>query len=91
MKQYSLGVQGAMDFSGEMIKQRIKKYNLAKEDLISWGKGIDEQVFTYLKVCEDWMTAEFYWSLESTRYFGTDVDRVRETLKVTIKPQMAPR
>jgi len=91
MKQRGIGVQGAMDFSGELVKERMKKYDLAKQALPTWGKTIDDQVLIYSKVLEDWMAAILHWSLESKRYFGKDVDKVRETLTVTIKPQMAPR
>jgi len=91
MKQHGLGVQDAIIFSGELVKECMRKYDLAKQALPVWGKELDEQVHKYLKVCEDWMTAGFYWSLESKRYFGTDVNRVRETLTVTIHPGLAPR
>jgi len=91
MKQHNLGVQDAMLFSANLVKECMKKYELAKQALPVWGNEIDEKVHKYLKVYEDWMTGNFHWSLRSKRYFGTDVDRVRETLVVTIHPQLAPR
>ena len=91
MTQYDLGVQDAMVFTAELVKECKKRYELAKQALPAWGSGVDEKVHRYIKVYEDWMTGNLHWSLQSRRYFGTDVDHVRETLMVTIHPQLAPR
>ena len=44
MKQHSLGVQDATIFCGELVKERMKNYELAEQALPVWGKGIDEKV-----------------------------------------------
>ncbi|KAG8980783.1 hypothetical protein FRB90_007487 [Tulasnella sp. 427] len=91
MKEKGLNVQGAMDYAGELVKGRIDLYTASKAQLPSWGPKVDADVQRYLRVLEDWMTGGFYWSLESKRYFGDQVDRVKKTLCVEILPKEAPR
>lgn len=91
MKERGLDVQGAMDYAGELVKGRIDLYTATKAQLPSWGPKVDADVQRYLRVCEDWMTGGFHWSLESKRYFGEQVASVKKTLCVEILPKEAPR
>jgi hypothetical protein len=91
MHQYGVDVQTAMDLSGDLVIHRMNRYNIAKESLPGWGKHMDEQIAKYCSIMEDWMVGGFYWSLESERYFGKDVEKVRDTLIVTVHAELAPR
>ena len=50
-----------------------------------------KRLHKFLTVYEDWMAGKFYWTFKTKRYFGNDVDRVKETLMVTPHPQQPPR
>jgi hypothetical protein len=84
MHQYGVDVQSAMDRAGELVIQRMHQYNIAKKNLPVWGNYMDAQIAKYCSVMEDWMVGNIHWSLESERYFGKDVAKVRDTLAVTV-------
>lgn len=86
MREKGLSIQGAMDFGGQLVFDRMERFQAAKAKLPSWGPAVDADVRRYLQVCEDWMAGGFYWSLESERYFGKEVKNVNETLRVTLLP-----
>ncbi|KAG8926677.1 hypothetical protein FRC03_011428 [Tulasnella sp. 419] len=91
MKHENLNLQQAMDFAGQLVNDRVDLYTATKAKLPSWGPEIDAELPKYFQVLEDWMTAGFYWSLESKRYFGDQVDQVRKTLRVDLLPRQTPR
>ncbi|KAG8908273.1 hypothetical protein FRB99_007806 [Tulasnella sp. 403] len=91
MKEKGLDVQGAMDFAGGLVKDRVDLFVASKAQLPSWGPRVDADVLKYLRVCEDWMTGGFHWSLQSERYFGKNVTNVKNTLCVELLPKEPPR
>lgn len=91
MRDRNLDLQGAIDFAGQLVKERIDLFVATKATLPSWGDKIDADLQTYLRVCEDWMVGGFHWSLGSTRYFGERAEEVRDTLRVELLPKQGPR
>ncbi|KAG8902020.1 hypothetical protein FRB99_004869 [Tulasnella sp. 403] len=86
MKEKNFDLQTAMDFSGYLVRESITTYLTCKAQLPSWGPYVDKDVRAYLEVLEDWMVGGFYWSLESQRYFGEDVEDVKASLVVKLLP-----
>ncbi|KAG9019249.1 hypothetical protein FRB90_004811 [Tulasnella sp. 427] len=91
MREKKFDVQGAVDFAGQLVKERVDLFVATKAGLPSWGDKIDREVQSYLQVCEDWMIGGIHWSLGSTRYFGAEAEKVRRTLRVELLPKQDPR
>lgn len=86
MREKGLTIQGAMDFAGQLVFDRIERYRNCKAKLPSYGSAVDREVDGYMRVMEDWMRGGFDWSLESYRYFGDQVSEVKATLSVKLLP-----
>ncbi|KAG8986735.1 hypothetical protein FRB93_005170 [Tulasnella sp. JGI-2019a] len=88
MKQNSCSLQEAMDFAGTLVSDRIQLFVKSKLQLPSFGsERVDHEVQLYLRICEDWMTGGFHWSLRSDRYFGDDAKEVVMTRIVRLLPK----
>ncbi|KAG9030992.1 hypothetical protein FRB95_003272 [Tulasnella sp. JGI-2019a] len=88
MKQNSCSLQEAMDFAGTLVSDRIQLFVKSKLQLPSFGsERVDHEVQLYLRICEDWMTGGFHWSLRSDRYFGDDAKEVAMTRIVRLLPK----
>lgn len=53
-----------MDWSGDLVKERIDTYVAAKAQLPTWGTKVDAELKKYLCVMEEIFTANFYWSMD---------------------------
>ena len=71
MKHRGLDVQGAMDYTGELVKERMQSYVSEKAQVPSWGAEINGEVAKYLRMLETWMIANFFWRFFSCLNEGT--------------------
>ncbi|KAG8941644.1 hypothetical protein FRC04_004130 [Tulasnella sp. 424] len=86
MNELGLDVQGAVDYVGDMIRQRIDRYVMEKHCLPSWGEEVDAQVAKYVEGLESWVIGVLHWSFDSERYFGAEHERIKKDLIVTLLP-----
>ncbi|KAG8966577.1 hypothetical protein FRC03_011633 [Tulasnella sp. 419] len=91
MQHKNFTLQQAMDYAGDFICWRMKGFDEKRQELPSWGPQVDAELEKYIRVMCDWMIGGFCWSLESKRYFGEDVEKVKATLRVALLPQEKPR
>lgn len=86
MNELGLDVQGAVDYVGDMIRQRIDQYVMEKHCVPSWGEEVDAQVAKYVEGLEDWVIGVLHWSFDSERYFGAEHERIKRDRIVTLLP-----
>lgn len=87
MHEHGTGLQGAVDFVGKMIQQRIDRYCYLKLRVKSWGAEIDEEVDQYVGGLESWVIGTIEWSFATERYFGRQNTEVKKTLRVNVLPK----
>ncbi|KAG2120310.1 isoprenoid synthase domain-containing protein [Suillus cothurnatus] len=87
MRERSLDLQGAVDYSGQMCKIAMQRFEDNRANLPSWGEEIDRQVAIYVQGLQDWIIANLHWSFESTRYFGKDGQAVKRDGIVKLLPK----
>lgn len=87
MYEHQSTLQGAVDFVGDMIKRRIELYGNLKHNIPSWDAETDAQVTKYVAGMDDWIIGIIEWCFATERYFGTENDMVRKTLKVNLLPK----
>jgi hypothetical protein len=86
MNERGLDLQSAVDFVGEMCKSTIDRFISERDNLPSWGPEIDRQVKIYVQGLADWIVGSLHWSFESTRYFGTNGRKIKQTRIVELLP-----
>ncbi|KAH7325457.1 isoprenoid synthase domain-containing protein [Rhizoctonia solani] len=74
-----LGLQDAVEHVNQLIEKRVRDYLEAKATLRSFGSHLDGEVARYIQGIEYVIQACIDWSFVTTRYFGADVAKVRET------------
>jgi hypothetical protein len=87
MNQYSLDLQSAVDFVGQLCKQSIDRFNNDRAQLPSWGPEIDHQVQIYVNGLADWIIGSLHWSFESERYFAKGGREVKKSRVVNLLPK----
>ena len=88
MRERDVDVQGAMDYIGVLHDRLVKSFLLAKDRLPSWGEPIDSQVARYVDGLGNWVRANYQWSFESQRYFGTKGLDIMRHRKVEMLPKL---
>lgn len=86
MHELNLGVQGAVDYVGDLIMRRIDDYVGYKDQLPSFGPDVNNQVKTYVAGIEDLVIAVLHWSFDCERYFGPQHAEIKEHRVVTLLP-----
>ncbi|KAJ3567287.1 hypothetical protein NP233_g6469 [Leucocoprinus birnbaumii] len=86
MNERGLDLQEAVDFVGEMCKSAIDRFIKERDSLPSWGPEIDRQVKAYAQGLADWIVGSLHWSFESTRYFGKNGRKIKQTRIVELLP-----
>ncbi|KXN89339.1 Alpha-muurolene synthase [Leucoagaricus sp. SymC.cos] len=86
MNERGLSLQEAVDFVGEMCKASIDRFRRERENLPSWGPENDCQVRDYVNGLADWIVGSLHWSFESTRYFGINGRKIKQTRIVELLP-----
>ncbi|KAF2086500.1 terpenoid synthase [Saccharata proteae CBS 121410] len=85
-RRLGLTQQESYDKADALLHGCYRQWYIAHSKIPSWGEKIDVQVQRYLKACVDVLRANVHWSYKSQRYFGKDVQRVRETRQVPFIP-----
>ena len=88
MHERDVDLQGAMDYIGELHEGLVKSFLLAKDRLPSWGEPIDSQVARYVDGLGNWVRANYQWSFESQRYFGTKGQDIMKHRRVEMLPKL---
>lgn len=84
MREKNIGLQAASDLIGAHFEALMKRFMDTKKLLPSFGGDLDLAVAKYVEAMEHWVIGNLEWSFESQRYFGTEHDRVKETLVVKL-------
>ncbi|KAG2340424.1 terpenoid synthase [Suillus weaverae] len=87
MRERGLDLQGAVDYSGQMCKSAMRRFEDNRATLPSWGEEVDRQVAIYVQGLQDWIVANLHWSFESTRYFGKDGQAVKQDRIIKLLPK----
>ena len=88
MHERDVDLQGAMDYIGELHEGLVKSFLLAKDRLPSWGEPVDSQVARYVHGLGNWVRANYQWSFESQRYFGTKGPDIMKHRRVELLPKL---
>ena len=88
MHERDVDLQGAMDYIGELHEGLVKSFLLAKDRLPSWGEPVDSQVARYVHGLGNWVRANYQWSFESQRYFGTKGLDIMKHRRVELLPKL---
>ncbi|KAK1231745.1 Anterior gradient protein 3 [Marasmius sp. AFHP31] len=86
MVHYGHTLQSAMDFVGEKCRNCIDNFKATRENLPSWGPEVDDVVQRYVKGLQDWIVGSLHWSFQTTRYFGSEGQAVKNTRYVKLLP-----
>lgn len=88
MKEKSLGVQGALDYTGNMCHESMRSLLKDIKAIPSFLPSIDEVLQEYIIGLNTWISGMHDWSFESERYFGDRGPEVRRThfLVLYMKP-----
>ncbi|KAG2031498.1 isoprenoid synthase domain-containing protein [Suillus americanus] len=87
MREQSLDLQGALDYSGWLCKSAVQCFEHNRAILPSWGKELDRQVAIYVQGMQDWIIGTLHWSFDSTRYFRKDGHAVKRDRIIRLLPK----
>jgi hypothetical protein len=88
MKQFNLGVQGAIDKAGELSDQKMAQFvHLYSHWVPRWVGPVDLDVQKLIHGMAMCVSGVLHWSYESQRYFGKHGLRVKETRRVRLLPR----
>ncbi|KAK7530381.1 isoprenoid synthase domain-containing protein [Phyllosticta citribraziliensis] len=85
-RRLGLSQQQSYDKANELLHGCYRQWYISHSEIPSWGEKVDAQVQQYLQGCLNVLKANVRWSFKSQRYFGKEVDRVRETRQVVLVP-----
>lgn len=94
MRELALDRGGAMAWAAHYHTQCENQFISGLSKLPSWGPTIDPQVQEYLDGLANWARANYCWSYESQRYFGSKGPEILESRlvpllnKVTLNPAL---
>jgi hypothetical protein len=87
MREQGLDLQGAVDYSGQLCKSAIQRFEDNHTILPSWGEEVDKQVAIYIQGMQDLIVATLHWSFNSARYFGKDELTVKQNRFIKLLPK----
>jgi len=88
MYDQGLDLQSAIDYSGQMCKSAIQRFEDSRAILPSFGEELDRQVALYIQGLQDWIVSTLHWSyVGTTRYFGKDGATVKQNRIVKLLPK----
>ncbi|KAG2128239.1 isoprenoid synthase domain-containing protein [Suillus clintonianus] len=88
MCEQRMNLQDAVDYSYQLCKGTIQRFEDNRVILPSWGEEVDRQVAIYVQGLEDWMIGSLHWSFNSTRYLGKDGHTVKRYRIISLLPKM---
>lgn len=87
MREQGLDLQGAVDYSGQLCKSAIQRFEDNRATLPSWGEEVDRQAAIYIQGMQDLMVGLLHWSFDSGRYFGKDGQTVKRDRFIKLLPK----
>ncbi|KAI0345586.1 terpenoid synthase [Trametopsis cervina] len=87
MHQYNLPLPEAMQWVAKYIDGVKAKFLDTVKIVPSWGEEVDMQVAEYIDQLGNWPRANYCWSFESARYFGSKGLEVQKTRFVPLLPK----
>ncbi|KAG1814749.1 isoprenoid synthase domain-containing protein [Suillus subaureus] len=63
MREQGLDLQGAVDYSGQLCKSAIQRFEDNRTALPSWGEELDRQVAIYIQGMLDLAVGSLHWAL----------------------------
>ncbi|KAG1869199.1 isoprenoid synthase domain-containing protein [Suillus tomentosus] len=87
MHEQGLDLQGAVDYSGQLCKSAIQRFEDNRAILPSWGEEVDRQVAIYIQGLQDLVVGTLHWSFSSARYFGKDEQTVKRDRFIELLPK----
>ncbi|KAG2052378.1 terpenoid synthase [Suillus hirtellus] len=87
MHEQDLDLQGAVDYSGQLCKSAIQRFEDNRATLPSWGDEVDRQVAIYIQGMQDLVVGMLHWYFNSARYFGKDGQTVKRDRFVKLLPK----
>ncbi|KAF8532360.1 isoprenoid synthase domain-containing protein [Gautieria morchelliformis] len=90
MNQYNFSVQEGMDYVCRWYHNRANEFMRAMTDLPECPDiKTRDQLKEYVYGLGNWVTANYEWSFGSKRFFGNEIETVKETGKVLLRPANA--
>ncbi|KAG1887246.1 isoprenoid synthase domain-containing protein [Suillus subluteus] len=80
MDDRGLDLQGAIDYTAQMCKDAIQRFESNQEE-------VDRQVAIYVEGMQNWMVDSLHWHLDSIRFSGTDGYAVKQDRIVKLLPK----
>lgn len=74
---HGMGVQEALDHVAERCEALVKRFEVNKELLPSFGEGLDPLVAIYIEGLQHWIAGFLNWCFETERYFGKEAPDVQ--------------
>ncbi|KAG1727756.1 isoprenoid synthase domain-containing protein [Suillus paluster] len=87
MHGQGLDLQGAVDYTGRLCADAVKRFEANRAILPSWGEEIDGQVAIYIDGLQDWMVGALHWHFGSLRYSGKDAHAVKQDRIIKLLPK----
>lgn len=87
MKEKNCSLQEAADYIGLHFQQLVDTFVTNKRKLRSRGPSDDADIAKHIMGMENWMIGNLEWSLETQRYFGAEVSKVKRTRLVVLRPR----
>lgn len=90
MEKRNLSVQEAMDLMDEWYQKRSSQFiDLMKETeaLLDDANHIQRDLKTYIRGLAHWVTANYEWSFETNRFFGTLSKKIYTVRTVSLMPK----
>ncbi|KAJ3876021.1 isoprenoid synthase domain-containing protein [Lentinula edodes] len=80
----NMSLEEAVKYVADRTYMAMDYFNQLKATLPKWGPKIDTEVGTYINGLQNWMGGVFFWSFETERYFGKEVERVKMSKSVVL-------
>ncbi|KAL4067245.1 isoprenoid synthase domain-containing protein [Scleroderma yunnanense] len=90
MHELRLDRSGAMTWAAAYHSEVEAKFTNGLRELPSWGSTLDLQLKQYLNGTANWARANYCWSYESQRYFGSKGPEIEKTRLVPLLPRTTP-
>ncbi|KAG6330338.1 hypothetical protein ID866_8752 [Astraeus odoratus] len=88
--ELGLDRSGAMAWAAAYHSEIEAKFINGLFSLPSWGSSLDSQLKEYLNGIANWARANYCWSYESQRYFGSKGPEIEKTRLVPLLPRSIP-
>lgn len=89
MREQGLDLQDAVDYSDQLCKSALQRFEDNRAILPSWGDEVDKQVAIYIQGMQDLVVGPLHWHFDSARYFGKDGQTVKRDRFIKLLPKIS--